>query len=93
MWGGHQRAVCAHRFPSLSFLKNLTTGPVAGGGVGRWAREAGGGWGGAGRSAPKGAPVASTELPYKLNNWEASEGCTRCGGLKNLWSGGWVDLG
>ena len=71
---------------------NLTTGPiwlvVVAGGVGGWAREAG-----RGRSAPKSAPVPSTELPYKLNNWEAGEGCTRCGGLKNLWSGGWVDLG
>ena len=49
--------------------------------MGGWAREAGGG-GGEGAVLPK--------LPYKPNNWEAGEGCTRCGGLKNLWWGGWV---
>ena len=38
-------------------------GDVGGGGT----REQGGGQGGGrGRSAPKGAPVPSTELPYKL---------------------------
>ena len=47
---------------------------------------------GGGRGAEMwGGPVPSTELTYKLNNWEAGKGCTRCGGLKKIvvgWVGG-----